>query len=163
MSAERKHGARKAVRTGHSRQGPPLSALRERIGEELSGAQHVISALSRDLERYRRENRNLTHDRNRLRDKLAHLDMARLEQADTEALWRTASRERQTAESRLEALEMQNRELSERCAALGEQVAEHGGDDEMAEAEIACLEEQIAELEAIVALLAAEPSDAASE
>ena len=159
MTQARKPGITRRVQQPRAHRSSQVATLRRRIGEELESTESVVRALSRDLAAYRRDNRELSRDHERLKERLAHLDVARLEQADTETLWRASLRERQHVEDRLRALEAQNQRLVEECAALERALAAERERSELAGMEVECLEEQIAELESIIALLTPEADE----
>ena len=152
---ERRVTASRKRATGAERpgEGQELSHLRRRISDELASTHQVIASLSRQVESYRSENRELASARDRLREKLTQAEISTLEQADTEALWRSGMRARQEVEEQVRVLERDNLQLRDQCAELAEALARERNENETAAAELACLREQIAELGAIIALL----------
>jgi len=158
MSAPRKPGAR-PIESARGHRAGHVASLRRRIGAELHSTEQVVSTLSRELAEYRRENRELARDRERLQERLAQVDVVRLEQADTETLWRSSLRERQRVEERLRDLEEANHRLLQQCVDLEEALNAERERADSADLEIQYLEEHIAELHSIIELLTPEADD----
>ncbi len=159
MSAHRKPGSTRPVEAAHGHRSAHLASLRRRIGAELESTEQVVGSLARELAEYRQENRELSRDRERLQERLAQLDVVRLEQADTETLWRSSLRERQRVEERLRDLEAENARLLDECAALESALEAERERGDTADLEVQYLEEHIAELHSIIELLTPEAGD----
>lgn len=136
-----------------------VAALRRRIGDELGHAERVIAALTRDLDRYRRDNAALTRERDRLRERATALEVVRLARDDAEALWRTTVHEQRDLAAALRQLEEAHQELARRCADLQRALDGERARTQLAAQEIECLEQQVTELEAILRLVV--PPDSA--
>jgi regulator of replication initiation timing len=153
MKVDRKRANQSRERQARSHRSTDIADLRQRIADEVAGTERVVAALGRDLAQHRRENRALARDRDHLRERLAQAEVTKLEQANTESLWRASLRDRQGVEDSLRALDEENRKLRERCAELERDLAHERQRSEVAALEVACLAEQIEELETIIALL----------
>ena len=129
------------------------AVLRERVTGQLSRLEHVITELRGALETSRLENRMLTDDRDRLQEALLRADVAEIGLATAESRWRASATDERGLKSSHDRLAKENGELADRCrrfqASLAQERDEHGE----TKLEIACLQEQVDELQSIVALL----------
>jgi len=127
--------------------------LRGQIREHLRSSERIVAALRAELKSCRQRNQELIEERNELLKALSRLQWVQKECTEATARLQSAKGERDAEQQSAAVLERENEELRAQCGALEAALNEKATDCETVREEVACLEQQIAELEAIVDLL----------
>lgn len=128
-----------------------IAALHRRIKGQLSTSEQLIEALKKQLAECRERNKALVQERNDLMKSIAQIDASRALRDGQEGQARR--QQRREADSSRQALQRENEELSRRCLELEETLADRRREAAEAVEEIACLEEQVSQLQSMVDLL----------
>jgi chromosome segregation ATPase len=142
MTLRRSHGAEQ------------YSRLRHRLDTHLDDVEQVVESLRQELATCRGHMRSLTDERDRLRHQLVQADVVARDLAESAARLRETERDAKREVKLRQSLEQERRELVERCAALEESVSLERAQQANLALELECLEQQVAELKAIVGLMA---------
>jgi chromosome segregation ATPase len=130
------------------------SHLRDRLDSHLDDVEQVVESLRQELATCREQMRSLTDERDHLRHQLVRADLVAGDLAELAARWREAERELTREVKLRQSLEQERRELVERCAGLEESVSRERAQQANLVLELECLEQQVAELKAMVGLMA---------
>ena len=145
-------------RPGRASQGrEDLGLLRQRVDGQVSSAQEYIEALRQDIAHYRRENEQLTKQRNRWERTEASLDVARLELSELSAKCQAIAVLKDQLQALLHSLAEENDELASRCEDLESSLVHERESRDSAKLEIRYLQEQVEHLESMLDLLASQP------
>jgi chromosome segregation ATPase len=140
------------VRRSHDAE--QYSRLRDRLDTHLDDVEQVVESLRQELATCRGQMRSLTDERDHLRHQLVQADVVARDLAESATRLRETEREARREVKLRQSLELERRQLVERCAALEESVSRERAQQANLALELECLEQQVAELRAIAGLMA---------
>lgn len=132
---------------------PDAATLSLQINQHLQISETVISELKNELVAYREQNQSLTKERNDLLRLLSQSKLIQTERTESEAKWHSIRSEHDRMMHTLRIVRQEYEDLKKQHAVL--QAALSQKQDQAIEAQevIACLEEQVEQLQATVDLL----------
>lgn len=126
---------------------------RARIDARIGDVQQVVSGLSEDLKRALARNASLAREHHELTEILRQHELLRVQLREARDRWRAESERTRTAESERDAVRRSNAELTAQCERLRAELQRERAAVSVRDEQVACLERQVEQLEAIVALL----------
>jgi chromosome segregation ATPase len=132
------------------------SFLRNRLDRHLDDVEQVVESLREELGVCREQVRVLAEERDQLRQQVMRADLVARDLAEFEARLRETERDCQREVKLRENLELERRDLVARAASLEQTLVRERAQQADHRREIACLEEQVRELKAILGLVAGE-------
>jgi len=123
------------------------------LGTYLQTTEEVIGSLRAELASYRQRYEALFSERNELLTAMAKRDLSGAEAAEAMTQWQRAREDSDRLQGVQRTLEDENGRLAQRSAELSAALREERERAAAAEEEIACLEEQVHHLEAMVDFL----------
>ena len=133
--------------------GLPPAAQSQRMRDQLRVTQDVIQSLLTQIDFYRRQNQVLLEERASLLKLRSRLDELRSERGEAESEFGRLKQEQERLNVDLRDSVTAGQELSHRCALLESALASERARTAELRGVIACLEEQIDQLETMVHLL----------
>jgi regulator of replication initiation timing len=149
---------RSGLHSSRHETGAPASAsrtvvLQERVSHQIANLQHTLASLKRELAEALADNARLSAERERAYQLLAQAHAQRIERRNAELSWQSRLREMEELESCRNTVLDENRLLTQRCAELMQALSAEQREREAAALEVEYLEQQLAELSAIVHVL----------
>jgi chromosome segregation ATPase len=141
----------------------PAGELRHKVQRELSLTETVIGRLDQDLAAAQRSSVALARERDRLLERITELQLDRDGRLEAVARAAKLAARQQELEQALSRIEEQNRALEASCREMVEALQAEREARIATANEIACLEAQNADLQALVDLLSAEGSTQAAK